>query len=168
MEFRSLVKSALPFVAILEVRDAVSFRIRGGSRGLQAPECSGSRMGLQARVFVSCRWRGMGSNARPAELKGWAWGVATSPRRTGFASMYRTQLTNFSSVRIWLSLKLRIHTSCLLFKRNEKAALDELHRFFQRNIRSGRNQSVEMLRHDDECVQEEFSLAAIVEEGALE
>ena len=37
--------------------------------------------------------------------------------------MYRTQLMNFSFVMIWLSLKLRIHTSILLLKRNEKPPL---------------------------------------------
>ena len=66
----------------------------------------------------------MGSN-RPwaAELWGYACGVDVSPRRTGFSSIYRTQLMNFSFVEIWLSLKLRIHTSNLLFKRKEKPPL---------------------------------------------
>ena len=48
-----------------------------------------------------------------------------------------------------------------------EAALDELHGFFKRNVRSRRNQSVEMVGHDDECVQEKSSLAAIVEDGLL-
>jgi len=39
---------------------------------------------------------------------------------------------------------------------------------FQRNIRSGCDQSVEMVRHDDERLQEEFSLTVIVEEGSLQ
>ena len=37
--------------------------------------------------------------------------------------MYRTQFMNFVLVMIWLSLKLRIHTSALLFKRKEKPPL---------------------------------------------
>ena len=48
-----------------------------------------------------------------------------------------------------------------------EAALDELHGFFKRNIRSGRDQCVEMVRHDDVRVQEESPLAAIVEDGSL-
>ena len=37
--------------------------------------------------------------------------------------MYKTQLMNFSFVMIWLSLKLRIHTSNLLLKRKENPPL---------------------------------------------
>jgi hypothetical protein len=39
-----------------------------------------------------------------------------------------------------------------------ETAFDELHSLFKRYIGSG---------HDDECVQEEFSLAAVVEDGLL-
>ena len=111
----------------------------------------------------------MGSNGSPeAELKGWACGVEASPRRTGFSSMYRTQFTNFSLLMIWLSLKLRIHTSILLFKRKEKPPFDKLHGLFKRHIGGRRDESVEMVRHDDECVQEEPPLLAIVKDGLLE
>ena len=80
--------------------------------------------GLFAPLGQLFRWRGIGSNGpRVAELKGWACGVDTSPRRTGFSSIYRTQLENFSLSIIWLSLKLRIHTSSLLFRRKEKPPL---------------------------------------------
>jgi len=48
-----------------------------------------------------------------------------------------------------------------------KAALNELHCFFQRYIRRGSNQSVEMLRHDNEGVQEKLPLSAVVENGLL-
>ncbi len=66
----------------------------------------------------------MGSDGlRAAELKGYAPGVDTSPRRTGFSSIYRTHFKNFPSLTIWLSLKLRIHTSSLLFRRKEKPPL---------------------------------------------
>jgi len=37
--------------------------------------------------------------------------------------MIRALLMNFSSIMIWLSLKLRIQTSCLLFNRNENPPL---------------------------------------------
>ena len=53
------------------------------------------------------------------------------------------------------------------FQPEGEAALDELHRLFERDIGSGRDQSVEVVRHDDECVQKEPSLAAIVEDGFL-
>jgi len=46
-----------------------------------------------------------------------------------------------------------------------ESALDELHRFFKRNIRSRRDQRVEMVGHDDEGVQEKSPLTAIVEDG---
>lgn len=55
----------------------------------------------------------------------------------------------------------------LAFETEGEATLDELHRLFKRNIRSRRDQSVKMVGHDDECMQEEFSLAAIVEDGPL-
>ena len=168
MEFRSLVKSALPFVAILEVRDAVSFRIGGGSRGLQAPECSGSRMGLQARVFVSVQMERHGVQRTASGVEGMGLGrcykssanwVRLDVPYTAHKLLFGQDLALVEAAHPYIVLALQAE---------RKAALDELHRFFQRNIRSGRNQSVEMLRHDDECVQEEFSLAAIVEEGALE
>src|SRR5579863_2769326 len=55
----------------------------------------------------------------------------------------------------------------LTLQAKRKAALDELHGLFKRNIRSRRNQSVEMIRHDDERMQEELPLTVIVEEGSL-
>jgi len=66
----------------------------------------------------------MGSNPPlAAELNGYASGVDTSPRRTGFSFTYRTQFVNLSSLMIWLSLKLRVQTPSLLFRRNEKPPL---------------------------------------------
>ena len=62
------------------------------------------------------------------------------------------QRMNFSSVEIWLSLKLRIHISCLLFKRN---------------IWRGCDQSMKMVGHDNEGVEEKFSLVTIVEKSLL-
>ena len=110
----------------------------------------------------------MGSSwPRAAELKGYACGIAASPRRTGFSSIYRTQLTNFSSLMTWLSLKLRIHTSSLLFRRKEKPPLMNCMAFSSETSGAGVMQSVEMVGHDDECMQEESSLAAIVEDGSL-
>ena len=47
-----------------------------------------------------------------------------------------------------------------------EAALDELHGFFKRNIRSGRDQRVKMVRHDDERMHKESPLAAVVEDGS--
>lgn len=55
----------------------------------------------------------------------------------------------------------------LAFKTKREAAFDELHCLFERNIGSGRDQCVEMVRHDDESMQKKFVLAAIVEDGAL-
>jgi hypothetical protein len=52
------------------------------------------------------------------------------------------------------------------FQAEGKASLNELHGFFERNIRSGRDQSVEMVRHDDQRVQLEPPLTAIVEDGS--
>lgn len=46
-----------------------------------------------------------------------------------------------------------------------ESALNKLHGFFQRNVWSGRNQTVEMVGHDDKRVQQESSLAAVVEDG---
>ena len=48
-----------------------------------------------------------------------------------------------------------------------ETAFDELHSLFKRYIGSGCDQRVEVIGHDDECVQEEFSLAAVVEDGLL-
>jgi hypothetical protein len=57
----------------------------------------------------------------------------------------------------------------LFFKRKEKPPqemqFDELHGLLKRHIGGGRNQSVEMVRHNHERVQKEPSLAAIVEGG---
>jgi len=49
-----------------------------------------------------------------------------------------------------------------------EATLDELHGLFQRNFWSGRDYSVEMVRHDDERMQKKSSLAAIVKDGLFE
>ena len=67
---------------------------------------------------------------------------------------------------IWLSLKLRMHTWSLLFKRKEKPPLMNCVAFFERNIRSGRDHSMEMARHDDERVEKGPSLTALVEYGS--
>jgi len=48
-----------------------------------------------------------------------------------------------------------------------KTALDKLHSLFKRNCGGGSDQGMKMLRHDDECVQEESSLAAIFEDSSL-
>ena len=48
-----------------------------------------------------------------------------------------------------------------------KASLYKLHCLFERNVRSRRNKRVEMVRHDDECVQKKSPLIAIVEERLL-
>jgi len=66
----------------------------------------------------------MALNGPPtAELKGYISGAKASPRRTGLLSIYKAQRTNFSFVMICVSLKLRIHTSSLLFNRKEKPPL---------------------------------------------
>ena len=46
-------------------------------------------------------------------------------------------------------------------------SFDELHGLFQGNIGSGCDERVEVVGHDHVCVQEEFALAAVVEDGAL-
>ena len=43
-----------------------------------------------------------------------------------------------------------------------KTTLDELNRLFQGNIGRGRDQDVNMIWHDDECVQRKPSLRAVV------
>src|ERR1035437_10467804 len=61
-----------------------------------------------------------------------------------------------------LALVEAAHPNLVLALQAEgEAALDALHRLFQRNIRSGCDQSVEMVWHDDECMQEELPLAVI-------
>ena len=64
-----------------------------------------------------------------------------------------------------------VETACphiqLALQAKGEASLDELHGLLERNIRSGCNESVEMVRHDDKCVQKESSLAAIFEDGSL-
>ena len=55
----------------------------------------------------------------------------------------------------------------LAFQAEGEASLDELHGFLKRNVRSRRDQSVEMVRHDHKRVQKEFPLAVIVEDGSL-
>jgi len=74
--------------------------------------------------YVLARCRGMGSNGPPlTELKGYISGVNASPLRTGLFSIYTEHRSNFSFVMICVSLKLRIHTSSLLFNRKEKPPL---------------------------------------------
>jgi len=48
-----------------------------------------------------------------------------------------------------------------------ESALDELHRLLKRNIRSGRKQSVEMVGHDNERMQEKLPLTAVVKDRPL-
>ena len=55
----------------------------------------------------------------------------------------------------------------LALQAERETALDELHGLFKRHIGGGRDQSVEMVRHDDEPVQKKPSLAAIVEDCLL-
>lgn len=56
----------------------------------------------------------------------------------------------------------------LAFQAEGKTSLDELHGFFKRDLRSRRDESVEMVGHDHECVQKELPLTVIVENGSLE
>jgi len=55
----------------------------------------------------------------------------------------------------------------LAFQAKGEASLDELHGLFERNIRSRRNQSMEMVGHDDERVQKKLPLIAVAEDGLL-
>ena len=55
----------------------------------------------------------------------------------------------------------------LAFQAEGEAALDELHGLFEGNVWRRSDQSVEVIRHDDECMQKEPSLCAIVEDGSL-
>ena len=55
----------------------------------------------------------------------------------------------------------------LAFQAEGEAPFDELHGFLKRNVPSGRNQSVEMVRHNDERVQVKFPLRVIVEYSSL-
>lgn len=56
----------------------------------------------------------------------------------------------------------------LTFKTEGKATFDVLHRFFKRNVRNGRDDGVEMVRHNNEGVEEESSLTVVVENGVLQ
>ena len=110
----------------------------------------------------------MGSNeARAAELKEWACGVEASPRRTGFSSMYRTQFMNFSLLMIWLSLKLRIHTSVLPFRRKEKPPLMNCIAFSSDTSGEGVSKAWKWSGMMTNACKKEPSLAAIVEDGLL-
>ena len=110
----------------------------------------------------------MGSNIpRAAELKRYASGVASKPPphrilldipHTAHELLFRRNLALVEAAHPHIELA---------FQAEGEAALDELHRFFKRNIRSGRDQSVEMIRHDDERMQKKFPLTAIVEDGLL-
>jgi hypothetical protein len=59
------------------------------------------------------------------------------------------------------------HTQ-LVFPAKGEAALDELHGLFQRNVWGRRDQSVEMVGHDDKGMQQESSLTAVIEESLLQ
>ena len=61
------------------------------------------------------------------------------------------------NVELAFSLRLTLHAE-------GEASLDELHRFLERDIGSRCDERVEMIGHDDECVQEKFALCAIVED----
>ncbi len=51
------------------------------------------------------------------------------------------------------------------FQPIRKSPFDELHRPLQRNLRPRRQQRVHMIGHDDEFVEKEFSLVAIMRES---
>jgi hypothetical protein len=55
----------------------------------------------------------------------------------------------------------------LAFQSERKAALDELHGLFKRNLWSGRDQGMEVFWPEDKCVQKKSSLAATFEDGSL-
>jgi hypothetical protein len=50
----------------------------------------------------------------------------------------------------------------LLAHRVRVASFDALHRTFQRDMERGREQQVDMVRHENECMQLELSLSPIV------
>ena len=55
----------------------------------------------------------------------------------------------------------------LAFHLEGKPSFDELHGFFERDVWSRRDESVEMVSHDDEGMQVEFPLTSIVKDGLL-
>lgn len=54
------------------------------------------------------------------------------------------------------------------FEAEGEASLDVLHSFFEGDVGRGGEDGVEVVGHDDECVQEEAILRVVVEEGGLE
>ena len=51
------------------------------------------------------------------------------------------------------------------FEAKRKSSLDELHGALQREVRGGRNQEMNVVKHDDEFVEKIFLGVAIMEEG---
>ena len=56
----------------------------------------------------------------------------------------------------------------LTFEAEGEATFDKLHGFFERDVGSGGDDRVKMIGHENEGVQEEFSLSTIVEDGLLQ
>jgi len=140
----------------------------GGSRGLQAPEyinLNAGPLGPGLFLLQMKRHRIKPSTCSRAEAiivrrcrKSSPYRVFFDIPRTAHELLFRRDLALVEAAHPHIKLALQA---------KGEAALDELHRYFQRNIRSWRNQSVKMVGHDDKRVQEEFALAVIVEDGLL-
>jgi hypothetical protein len=147
---------------------AVSYA-SGGSRGLQAPEYGISNEGPLGPGLVLPHVERHGIQ-RPSR----SGAEAIRFRRRRKPPLNRVFLDiphtahKFLFCR-YLALVEAAHPHIeLAIQTKGEAAFDELHRFFKRYLRSRRDQSVEMVRHDDERMQEEFPLAAIVEDRSLQ
>jgi hypothetical protein len=75
---------------------------------------------------------------------------------------------NFSSAEIWLSVGAAFPHVELTFEAEGEATVDKLHGFFKRDVRSGRDQRMKMIGHQNEGMQEELPLFTVVEDGFLQ
>ncbi|HUY94862.1 MAG TPA: hypothetical protein VMU71_06170 [Terracidiphilus sp.] len=73
--------------------------------------------------------------------------------------LYAHNLTLVKAAHLYIELALQAE---------REAAIAELHGLFEQNVRSRRDQSVEVVRHDDERKQKKLPLPAIIEDGSLE
>ena len=65
-------------------------------------------------------------------------------------------------------IRLALQDIHLALEAERETAFDKLHGLFKRNFWSRGDQDMKMFRHDDECVQEESSLAAVFEDDPLQ
>lgn len=136
-------------------------------------------MGLHAngKHRESRTWRsGISAQVRRHGISKWpsGGGVGVLPGCSSEAAAYRV-VFDIAHARLefvggeYLAFVEAAHPDVkLAFQTEGESSLDVLHCFLKRNVGRGREYGVEMVGHDDEGMQKEAILGAVVEEGLLQ